>query len=288
MRLPFLSVFVGLSVVVGCADDPKRVAGADNELVEDVAQMTRRPDGFFDVRCRDGRTEIVSAEQLRSDQVCNGGAPPAPSALSIRYACDGSSTLSLRVLNADGSETDERVAFSFASECKNAAETVARTRSTITRPTFIAVCNQRAELERFAASPAVGLRRVSNTPFSFASECARAAERTNATVDAIEGDVARIDYTCRGSTLEIRVIGRDATEGKAEIPFSFASECDRTAETMRPIRSDIRTTSAFGICDASADLRRFSVTPAGRLRELGKTEFSFASECNTAMAEANR
>jgi len=273
--------------VVGCADRAE-VASQDADLVDDIASMTRRPDGLFDVRCRDGRREVVSSAQILANDVCNGGAPGPTTTLRVRYACDGASNLEMRVLAPDGTENVERVAFTFASDCRETAARLTRARAEVTRPTFIGVCDAETKLQRFAASPSAGLRRITETPFSFQSDCRSEADRTNEPVTAIAGEVARVDYTCRDATLEMRVIGGAAEEGRADIPFSFRSDCTDTARQLRPLRTDVRTTSVLAICDEDAKLHRFSITPSGRLNNLGVTPFSFQSDCRRAMAEANQ
>jgi hypothetical protein len=53
------------------------VAKQDQDLVSDIAKMTGRGDGTFDVTCRDGRTEIATAEDVTSGRVCKPAVLPA-------------------------------------------------------------------------------------------------------------------------------------------------------------------------------------------------------------------
>jgi hypothetical protein len=284
MRLTFLL----LGLVVACSSSSEDVDSTESNLVEDIASMTRRPDGLFDIRCRDGRFEVASAEQIRANAVCNGGGSPVGAGLRVQYACNGSQ-LEMRTLRFDGTEAVERIPFSFVSQCQTTASKLSEARAQITRPTFIGVCDIGSTLLRFAVSPTSGLNRISATPYGFASECQREMDRTNGPMNPLFGEVARVDYTCaQFSALEVRVIGGAATESKTVIPFSFASECTRSAELMRPIRSDISGVVSMGICDQNAVLHRFSITPSGKLTDLGITPLGFASECLRAMAEANR
>jgi hypothetical protein len=207
--------------------------------------------------------------------------------LRMQYTCNFS-TLELRTLREDGHEDVERVALTFSSDCQNARNQLATTRTNIARPSFLAVCN-RSTLVRFAASPIGRLNALSPTEFTFTSDCAREAARINQPMSTVPGEVARIDYTCSGrSLLEMRVIGGQAVEQSAEHTFRFASDCSSTADALRPTRTDIRRTVALGICDGDSVLHHYSVTRAGSLAERGTTSFSFASDCRRAMQEANR
>jgi hypothetical protein len=148
-----LTLVLGLFVLAACSSS-EGTGTSDPELVEDIVSMTKRPDGLFDVRCRDGRLEIASADQIRANQVCNGGGSPVGTALRVQYACDGSSRLEIRALRGDGTEAVERVPFSFSSECQSAATKLNASRSQITRPTFVAVCDNTSTLQ---ASPSARL-----------------------------------------------------------------------------------------------------------------------------------
>jgi hypothetical protein len=166
MRLTvLLRLFVAtIPAAAACGSGGEGTGTSEPELVEDIVSMTKRPGGLFDVRCRDGRFEIASADQIRANQVCNGGGPPVGTALRVRYACDGSSQLEIRALRGNGTEAVERVPFSFSSQCRNATSSLSATRSQITRPTFVAVCDNKSTLQRFAVSPTNGLSRISPTP----------------------------------------------------------------------------------------------------------------------------
>jgi hypothetical protein len=283
-----LTLLLGLFVLSACSSS-EGTGTNEPEAVSDIFSMTRRPDGLFDVHCRDGRFEVASAEQILANAVCNAGGGPVGAALRVQYACDSSSRLEIRTLRFDGTEAVERIPFSFTSSCQSTASKLTAARAQIARPTFFAVCDDGSTLQRFAVSASGGLNRISPTPYSFSSSCTREMDRTNGPIASVFGEVARVDYTCSdNNALEVRVIGGAATESKTVIPYSFASTCTSTAETMRRARTDIATVSAMGICDDQNTLRRFSITPSGKLTDLGSTPLSFASECRRAMDEANR
>src|SRR5262245_12830988 len=74
--LAFATAFAGI-VGPACvsADGVDRL---EPEQISDAESMTRRPDGRFDVVCRDGRREIVNALGISLNTVCE---PPWTGAL---------------------------------------------------------------------------------------------------------------------------------------------------------------------------------------------------------------
>lgn len=65
------------SLVAGCSAGPAGddAQASEDQLISDADSITRRSDGQFDVRCRDGRTEIATATQVQSSEICR----PQPS-----------------------------------------------------------------------------------------------------------------------------------------------------------------------------------------------------------------
>lgn len=64
---------------VACAAPPADDGAESSEhaAVSDIAKMTARGDGTFDVECRDGRKEIVSADDVAAGRVCKPSVMPA-------------------------------------------------------------------------------------------------------------------------------------------------------------------------------------------------------------------
>lgn len=60
-------VFLGIA---GCSTESKNTS--KTTAIEDISSMSLRSDGNFDVTCRDGRTMVVTADDVRRDQVCKG------------------------------------------------------------------------------------------------------------------------------------------------------------------------------------------------------------------------
>ncbi len=66
--LHFTPVF---ALLCACSRTVSPDVGTDEApVIEDAASMVARPDGAYDVTCKDGRTEVATAEQIRSDAVC--------------------------------------------------------------------------------------------------------------------------------------------------------------------------------------------------------------------------
>lgn len=71
--------------VLACgAAESADAESSNNALVEDILSMTQRADGRFDVRCRNGEQQIVTADDLRANRVCT---PPVDPLAELR--CDG-------------------------------------------------------------------------------------------------------------------------------------------------------------------------------------------------------
>lgn len=66
------SSFVVCAVLAACAPPAAEddAASSEQAAVSDIAKMTARGDGTFDVECRDGRKEIVSADDVTAGRVC--------------------------------------------------------------------------------------------------------------------------------------------------------------------------------------------------------------------------
>jgi hypothetical protein len=64
---------LGLVGLPGCGASVEETRTGGAELVTDVESMHRRTDGLFDVVCRDGRREVVTAADVLADRVCGSG-----------------------------------------------------------------------------------------------------------------------------------------------------------------------------------------------------------------------
>lgn len=67
------------ATATGCAT-PAATADVESQeqaAVSDIASATARGDGSFDVTCRDGRSEVVTATDVEAGRVCSKPAPPA-------------------------------------------------------------------------------------------------------------------------------------------------------------------------------------------------------------------
>ena len=109
---------VSLGLVAGCAagDESGAIGSAEQMAISDVASMTQRADGKFDVVCRGAngaanRTEVATLQDITSNTVCKPLPPPPPaptgvgSVVSMTQRADGSFELKCRL--ASGAEWTE-------------------------------------------------------------------------------------------------------------------------------------------------------------------------------------
>ncbi len=71
MKAQLIGIVISIFLLAGCAADVESLAASEEELVSDIVSMTVRADGRYDVQCRDGHAEVVTADQIQSGQVCN-------------------------------------------------------------------------------------------------------------------------------------------------------------------------------------------------------------------------
>ncbi len=77
-----LTTLVALSLG-GCGDAPKQADVASTQALSDALHINQRPDGNYNVTCRDGRYEIVTEADLTSNNVCVP-AGPAPGTITLQ------------------------------------------------------------------------------------------------------------------------------------------------------------------------------------------------------------
>jgi hypothetical protein len=75
--------------LAGCGQQQNTAEVKD---VQDIRNMSIRPDGRFDVTCRDGSFEVRTPDEVRSGQVCLIGGGPADGLRCIARDNDGSVT----------------------------------------------------------------------------------------------------------------------------------------------------------------------------------------------------
>ena len=76
-RISVLLAGLAVASLVACssASVDGAARGDENDLVADAASMNHRPDGNWDVVCKDGRQEVATTADILADKVC-GGLPP--------------------------------------------------------------------------------------------------------------------------------------------------------------------------------------------------------------------
>lgn len=79
-----LTAFAFYLVLLGCSNQSQQ---ANPKGLGDIRTISNRNDGFFDVLCADNSREVVTAEDLRSDRVCDNSAdsPHRASCESVAY-----------------------------------------------------------------------------------------------------------------------------------------------------------------------------------------------------------
>lgn len=260
-------------------------SSSSSELVENIQSIQKRPDGRFDVTCDNGRTEVVTADQIRNDDVCGG----APASGIATYACNSSANLEISFVGGDGRESRGTVPIGTFGRCNEAAATLGETRSEISRPVILGACDSSANLQRFGLHPVTGVKKLAATQVGTFSRCDAAAEATNAPVPAATGDAAMADYACNASAnLELVGFDRNGAETRRTVSIGTFSRCDASAATLRQKRRDIRRTMLLGVCDSSANLQRFSATPAAGLSALATTQIGTFSGCDQQAATINQ
>lgn len=77
-KLPIALIALASAVVACSSSRDDVLGGASQDLVSDIASMVQRPDGNFDVTCKDGSREIATPAQITENRVCRSpGSPPA-------------------------------------------------------------------------------------------------------------------------------------------------------------------------------------------------------------------
>jgi hypothetical protein len=79
IRLSYLITFLTLATACGGSQQKH----SSTEAVTDIVSMQARSDGNFDVVCRDGRREIATPDDIRSDRVCESGTSPSGSLICV-------------------------------------------------------------------------------------------------------------------------------------------------------------------------------------------------------------
>jgi hypothetical protein len=70
------SLFVLVLAACSAGPEPEEAASNEAPLVSDASSMIQRPDGRWDVVCKNGRTEVVTTAQIMANDVCGSSLPP--------------------------------------------------------------------------------------------------------------------------------------------------------------------------------------------------------------------
>jgi hypothetical protein len=74
-----ITALIGFSLLQGCG--PSSQSASETQDVGDILSSQLREDGNYDVICKSGVHEVVTAEQIKAGEVCN---PPPPPPVAIR------------------------------------------------------------------------------------------------------------------------------------------------------------------------------------------------------------
>jgi hypothetical protein len=260
-------------------------------LVSGIKSMVKRPDGRFDVTCDNGRIEVVTADQIRQDDVCLGQGPgggPTPSAIG-RFVCNSSANLDISIVNAAGTEKQATVSIGTFDRCNNIANALNSTRRDIVRTALFGVCDSSANLRRFAVMPTGDLQTLAVLNIGTFDGCDAQAAIINGPVSTAPGDAAIGSFSCNSSAnLEISIVGSVGTEQRATIRIGTFDRCNQAANTLNGTRRDIRRMTLLGVCDSSANLEQFSVTPVGDLHALSTLNIGIFDRCDAQAADLDR
>ena len=75
-------IFLAMTLVLTACGQGESTKSKTTD-VSDIVSMQARSDGNFDVVCRDGRREIATPDDIRSDRVCDSGSSPSGSLICV-------------------------------------------------------------------------------------------------------------------------------------------------------------------------------------------------------------
>jgi hypothetical protein len=130
MKIAAAVAFAALAVA--CSSTSESTGSSNSAQITDVASMTKRSDGNFDVVCTDGTRAVVTPADVLANNVCSAGPSTSPilgRVFGRTDSCDGNPAITVRA------ETD---CFSFSSSdaawsifvngaCQNIPDTDLRT-----------------------------------------------------------------------------------------------------------------------------------------------------------------
>lgn len=275
-RIPTLVLL--LSSIAACASSTTNdAASSEAPVIESARSIVRRPDGRFDVICDDDRHEVVTADQIRQNEVCTNGA--AVNAVGT-FVCDASTNLQIRVVGATGQEKTDQVFVGSSTRCSAAAEALGRTRREIRRTVTLGVCDASTDLQRFTVTANGDLRKLPSVFFGSSSACASNASVLNGELAPVSGSASVGWFYCTPATeLSVRVVGPEGTEKTWSLFLGSSSRCNDLASKLNEKRRDITTTTLLAACDGSTNLNRISITASGNIQTLSSTFVGSSSEC---------
>jgi hypothetical protein len=132
--------------VVACASPTEGETGSTKQAqISDIATMTQRADGQFDVVCKNGSHEVVTAAQVAANQVCQGGSsgPGGPGRVIIfgtSDSCDASDVVASVTSSTDCntlSDTQAAWSVSINGQCRDISDTTVRKACMLNQPNHV-------------------------------------------------------------------------------------------------------------------------------------------------------
>lgn len=97
-----------------------------------------------------------------------------------------------------------------------------------------------------------------------------------------------VTYTCDSSAnLQISAVDASGDETTKSVSIGSFSTCSATVRSLQQTRGSIVRPSIVGVCDSSANLQRFAVSPTAGVVALPTTSIGSFSSCNTSATATN-
>jgi hypothetical protein len=141
---PVVPVFLLSLLSTACAREPDTASVRTDDVDGAVVGVDPRPDGRFDVRCRDGETEIATRDGLASASLCSAARATA----DLTFTCEGA-TLRISAASSSGGGGVRSIAMRDAETCGVQALRMAWAFGTLARPRVVPVCGADGQMTRF-------------------------------------------------------------------------------------------------------------------------------------------
>ncbi|MBX3229061.1 MAG: hypothetical protein KIT84_01885 [Labilithrix sp.] len=203
------------------------------------------------------------------------------------FLCGGNAELIAHFLIPDGTEKSFKIATGNWDTCRSVAAKLGETRAVISGTSLIAVCGGNAEVIRYSVTPNGDVRELQKIATGNWDTCR--AKQTEINQSSASGTGVRGSFACTGNAEVLaQFLAPDGTEKSLSIATGNWDTCRSVATKLGETRALISSTSLIAVCGGNAEVRRFSITPAGEVRELEKIATGNWDTCRAKQAEINR